>query len=96
MSTYLANPDQQPDELLIALASYVAEMRIDSPDAYESARHTLMDALGCGVLALRYPECTKLLGPIIPGTVVPNGARVPGTHYILDPVQAAFLHRHDD
>jgi 2-methylcitrate dehydratase len=49
-----------------------------------------MDALGCGVLALRYPECTKLLGPIIPGTVVPNGARVPGTHYILDPVQAAF------
>ena len=90
MSSYSANPNQQPDELLATVASYVARTRIDSPVAYDTARYTLMDALGCGMLALRYPECTKLLGPIVPGTVVPNGARVPGTRFVLDPVQAAF------
>ena len=64
--------------------------RIDSALAYETARHCLIDTLGCGLEALDYPACTKLLGPIVPGTVVPNGARVPGTSYQLDPVQAAF------
>ena len=55
-----------------------------------TARYCLIDTLGCGLEALEYPACTKLLGPIVPGTVVPHGARVPGTSYQLDPVQAAF------
>ncbi|MGO4815778.1 2-methylcitrate dehydratase, partial [Cupriavidus sp. 2MCAB6] len=64
--------------------------RVDSSLAYETARNCLLDTLGCGLEALEYPACTKLLGPVVPGTVVPNGARVPGTPYQLDPVQAAF------
>lgn len=61
-----------------------------SPNTIKTTRYILIDTLGCGFLALRYPECTKHLGPIVPGTVVPNGARVPGTSYVLDPVHAAF------
>lgn len=61
-----------------------------STEAARTAHYMLLDAIGCGLLALRYPECTKLLGPIVPETVVPHGARVPGTPYVLDPVQAAF------
>ena len=64
--------------------------KIDSEEAYDTARYCLIDTLGCGLEALAYPACTKLLGPIVPGTVVPNGAKVPGTSYQLDPVQAAF------
>ena len=64
--------------------------KIESDLAYTTARYCLIDTLGCGLEALEYPACTKLLGPIVPGTVVPNGARVPGTNYQLDPVQAAF------
>jgi 2-methylcitrate dehydratase len=79
-----------PDQELVDIADYVADCYIDSAEAYETARHCLMDALGCGLLALCYPECAKLLGPIVPGTVVPNGARVPGTQFVLDPVKAAF------
>src|SRR3546814_18477712 len=63
---------------------------IDSCLAYETARLCLIDTLGCGLEALEYPACTKLLGPIVQGTIVPNGARVPGTQFQLDPVQAAF------
>ena len=63
---------------------------IESELAYTTARHCLIDTLGCGLEALEYPACTKLLGPIVPGTTVPNGARVPGTQFQLDPVQAAF------
>ena len=63
---------------------------IKSELAYATARYCLIDTLGCGLEALDYPACTKLLGPIVPGTIVPNGARVPGTSYQLDPVQAAF------
>ena len=85
-----ANLRPGPDNELIAIADYVAHFTIDSPLAYSTARYCLMDALGCGMLAMQYPECTKLLGPIVPGTVVPHGARVPGTHYVLDPIQAAF------
>jgi len=80
----------QYDQAIIDIARYVIDYRIDSEDAYHTARLCLMDALGCGLLALRYPECTKLLGPIVPETVVDRGARVPGTDYVLDPVQAAF------
>ncbi len=79
-----------PDPVLVDIADYALNYGIESPLAYETARHCLLDTLGCGFEALLYPACTKLLGPIVPGTVVPNGARVPGTDYVLDPVQAAF------
>lgn len=79
-----------PDELFVKIAHYVTKHKIKSKLAYETARYCLMDALGCGFMALQYPTCTKLLGPVVPGIVVPNGARVPGTSYELDPIQAAF------
>ena len=78
------------DKELVAIADYVVDYQIDSQEALETARHCLMDSLGCALLALRYPECTKHLGPIVNGTIVPNGARVPGTQFVLDPVKAAF------
>jgi 2-methylcitrate dehydratase len=79
-----------PDQVLVDIADYIVNYRIESDLAYETARLCLIDTLGCGLEALEYSACTKLLGPIAPGTVVPNGARVPGTRYQLDPVQAAF------
>ncbi|OGT37489.1 MAG: 2-methylcitrate dehydratase [Gammaproteobacteria bacterium RIFCSPHIGHO2_12_FULL_37_14] len=79
-----------PDVELIAIADYVLRNNIASELALTTARFSLMDALGCAILALRYPTCTKLLGPIIPGTIVSVGARVPGTSYLLDPILAAF------
>ncbi|CAM4333074.1 bifunctional 2-methylcitrate dehydratase/aconitate hydratase [Paenibacillus alkaliterrae] len=90
MTTYMSNEKPEPDQLLVDLAEYAADVEIGSKEAYETARYCLMDTLGCGLLALRYPECTKLLGPIVPGTIVPGGARVPGTSFQLDPVTAAF------
>ena len=75
---------------MVDIADYAGSYQIDSREAYNTARLCLMDTLGCGLEALSFPACTKLLGPIVPGTVVPNGARVPGTSYILDPVTAAF------
>lgn len=81
---------EKTDVLLEEIADYVLNGEITSEEAIETARYVLMDTLGCGFLALRYPECTKHLGPIVPGTVVPNGSRVPGTSFELDPVQAAF------
>ncbi len=80
----------EPDQVLADIADYVLDYRIDSDLAYETARHCLVDTLGCGLEALDYPACVKLMGPIVPGTVVPHGARVPGTSFQLDPVQAAF------
>lgn len=80
----------EPDELLVEIADYVAGYEIESEEAYKTARYCLMDSLGCALLALRYPECSKLLGPLVAGTVVPHGARVPGMSYELDPVKAAF------
>jgi len=78
------------DPLLEHIAAYVADARIESAEAYQTARFCLMDTLGCALLALNYPACTKLLGPVVPGTVVPRGSRVPGTRFELDPVAAAF------
>ncbi|KTC65141.1 2-methylcitrate dehydratase (plasmid) [Legionella adelaidensis] len=78
------------DEEITAIAEYVLNKEIKSPLAYETARLCLMDSLGCAILALNFEECTKLLGPIVPGAELPGGARVPGTSYELDPVQAAF------
>jgi len=78
------------DRVLQTLADYALGYRVDSAEALATARNCLMDTLGCGLLALRFPECTKLLGPQVEGTLVPNGARVPGTSYRLDPVKAAW------
>ena len=79
-----------PDQVLVDIADYVANFAITSDEAYRTAHYDLLDTLGCGFEALAYPACTKLLGPVVPGTIVPNGAKVPGTPYQLDPVQAAF------
>jgi len=90
MTSYFDAARPAPDSVLTGIADYVLDYRIDSALAYETAQYCLLDTLGCGMEALDYPACTKLLGPIVPGTVVPNGAKVPGTSYQLDPVQAAF------
>jgi 2-methylcitrate dehydratase len=90
MSAPISNVRPRPDKVLTDVADYAAKYTVSSSDAYETARYCLMDTLGCGFEALEYPACTKLLGPIVRGTVVPNGARVPGTQFELDPVQAAF------
>src|SRR5688572_17678429 len=90
MSAPISNVRPKPDKVLTLIADYVNGFSIKSPEAYETARYCLMDTLGCGFEALEYPACTKLLGPIDPATVVPNGARVPGTKFQLDPVQAAW------
>lgn len=79
-----------PDQVLVDIARYVCHYEIDSEEAYDTARHCLIDTLGCGILALRFPECTKHLGPLVPGTTVRHGARVPGTSHELDPVKAAW------
>ena len=84
------NTRPEPDQVLLDIANYVCDYKVDSAEAYDTARNCLMDTLGCGLLALRFPECTKLLGPLVEGTVVPNGARVPGTQFRLDPVKAAW------
>jgi 2-methylcitrate dehydratase len=90
MPAPISNVRPAPDKVLTDIADYVTKYRIASPEAYDTARYCLMDTLGCGFEALEYPACTKLLGPIVRGTVVPNGAKVPGTQFQLDPVQAAF------
>ncbi|AOK49468.1 2-methylcitrate dehydratase [Burkholderia sp. MSMB617WGS] len=90
MSAPIPNVRPEPDSVLVDIADYVLNHRIDSALALETARHCLIDTLGCGLEALSYPACTKLLGPIVPGTIVPHGAKVPGTPFQLDPVQAAF------
>ncbi|HKD55411.1 MAG TPA: bifunctional 2-methylcitrate dehydratase/aconitate hydratase [Steroidobacteraceae bacterium] len=80
----------QPDPVLLAIADYARNFSIRSDTAYETARYDLMDTLACGFQALKYPACRKLLGPVVPGAVMTGGARVPGTSFELDPVQAAF------
>ena len=90
MSFHISNERPAPDKVIADIADYALGHEIKSDLAYETAHYCLLDTLGCGLEALEYPACTKLLGPIVPGTVVPRGARVPGTSYQLDPVQAAF------
>lgn len=85
-----ANLRPEPDSVLVDIAKYVHDHEIVSDEAYQTARYCLMDTLGCGFLALQYPACTKHLGPVVEGTVVPNGVRVPGTSFKLDPIKAAF------
>ncbi len=90
MSGTISKEVQPYDGVLVDIVDYVRTFEITSELAYATARHCLIDTLGCGLEALEYPACTKLLGPIVPGTVVPHGAKVPGTQFQLDPVQAAF------
>jgi len=90
MSAHISNVRPKPDKVLTLIADYATKFNLTSKEAYDTARYCLMDTLGCGFEALEYPACTKLLGPIAPGTVVPNGAKVPGTGFQLDPVQAAW------
>jgi 2-methylcitrate dehydratase len=90
MSAAISNTRTKPDKVLTDIATYAAKYSIKSAEAYNTARLCLMDTIGCGLEALSYPACTKLMGPIVPGTIVPNGAKVPGTTYQLDPVMAAF------
>jgi 2-methylcitrate dehydratase len=92
MSVTSASLNVRPpfDPLLAAIVDYVMDFPAENAEARDTARHCLMDTLGCGLLALNYPACTRLLGPVVPGMVVPNGSRVPGTGFVLDPVAAAF------
>jgi 2-methylcitrate dehydratase len=92
MSSYDGRSAERPppDRLLTEIANYVLGYRAESAEARRIARYCLMDTLGCGMLALGFPACTKLLGPVVPGAELARGARVPGTDYQLDPVTAAF------
>src|ERR1700756_2064700 len=90
VSSHISNERPAPDKVLTDIADYALSWEVKSDLAYSTARACLIDTLGCGLEALEYPACTKLLGPIVPGTTVPNGAKVPGTSYQLDPVQGAF------
>ena len=90
MSSHISEVRAAPDKVITDITDYVASHAVNSKEAYNTARLCLMDTLGCGLEALEYPACTKLLGPVVPGAVLPNGAKVPGTPYQLDPVTAAF------
>jgi len=90
MSQQISNIRPEPDEILVKITDYVLDYQKTSDEALKTARYCLMDTLGCGMEALQYPACTKLLGPIVPGQTINHGARVPGTNFELDPVQAAF------
>ncbi|MCW5549953.1 MAG: bifunctional 2-methylcitrate dehydratase/aconitate hydratase, partial [Opitutaceae bacterium] len=90
MSSPISNVRPPADQLLADLADYALNAQITSDEALDTARWCLADTLACGIMALAYPACTKLLGPVVPGTTIANGARVPGTAYELDPVQGAF------
>jgi len=90
MSLYISNERPAYDKVLTDIVDYVLDYEIKNEQAWKTAHYCLLDTLGCGFEALSYPACTKLLGPIVHGTIVPNGAKVPGTQFQLDPVQAAF------
>ena len=90
MSSQISNERPQPDKVLTDIVDYVLNYEIKNDLAWKTAHYCLLDTLGCGLEALTYPACTKLLGPIVQGTIVPHGAKVPGTRFQLDPVQAAF------
>ncbi|MGV3627431.1 MAG: bifunctional 2-methylcitrate dehydratase/aconitate hydratase [Betaproteobacteria bacterium] len=90
MSAHISNIRPKPDQVITDIADYAAKAKISSAEAYNTARLCLMDTLGCGFEALSYPACTKLMGPVVPGATMANGAKVPGTSFQLDPVMAAF------
>jgi 2-methylcitrate dehydratase len=90
MSSHVTKSNLPYDKEIIDIVDYVINYEIKSPVAYETAWNCLLDTLGCGLEALEYPACTKLLGPVAPGVTVKNGVKVPGTNFELDPVQGAF------
>lgn len=90
MSAHISNERPQPDKVLTDIVDYVLNYEIKNDLAWKTAHYCLLDTLGCGFEALTYPACTKLLGPVVKGTIVPNGAKVPGTSFQLDPIKAAF------
>lgn len=79
-----------PDQPMVDIADYVVDYRIDSVEAFDTARYMLLDSLACAMLAMKFPECVRHLGPLVPGATLAGGARVPGTGYELDPAQAAY------
>lgn len=90
MSAPISNVRPPPDDVLAQIADYVAARDVDSAEACDTARYCLMDSIGCALMALKYPDCTKLLGPVVPGAEMAGGARVLGLKFELDPVRAAF------
>jgi 2-methylcitrate dehydratase len=90
MSSHVSQGNQPYDQAIIDIVDYALNYEIKSPVAYETAWNCFMDTLGCGLEALEYEACTKLLGPVVPGLIVANGVKVPGTQHVLDPVQGAF------
>ncbi len=90
MGSAISNERPQPDQVLVDIVDYVLNDQIGGGVAWNTAFYCFLDTVGCGLEALTYPACTKLLGPVVAGTIVPNGARVPGTNFQLDPIQAAF------
>ena len=84
------NVRQNPDDLILKISDYVHDYEIKNDEAINTAKYCLMDTIGCGLLALTFPECKSLLGPHVEGTEVPNGVRVLGTNYKLDPIKAAW------
>lgn len=90
MSASVTTQHQEYDQVIQDITDYVLKMDISSERAYDTAYYCFLDTLGCGMEALEYPACKKMLGPVVPGTIVPNGAKVPGTQFQLDPIQAAF------
>ena len=90
MSSHVVKNNQPYDQPIIDIVDYVLNYEIKSPVAYETAWNCFMDTLGCGFESLGYEACRKLLGPVVPGLTVANGVKVPGTQYVLDPVQGAF------
>ncbi|CAB4683994.1 unannotated protein [freshwater metagenome] len=90
MSSAISKSDQPFDQEIVDIVDYVLNFTVESPLAYETAWNCLLDTIGCGLEALEYPACTKLLGPLVEGITFNNGVRVPGTNYELDPVQGAF------
>jgi 2-methylcitrate dehydratase len=90
MSSHVSQGNQPYDQAIIDIVDYALNYEIKSPVAYETAWNCFMDTLGCGLEALEYEACTKLLGPVAAGVTVANGVKVPGTKHVLDPVQGAF------
>ncbi|KAG9103891.1 ATP-binding cassette transporter CGR1, partial [Ceratobasidium sp. 392] len=80
----------EPDQVVKDIADYVHDFEVTSELAWETARLCLIDTIGCGLEGLRFKECARLLGPVVEGTTVPNGTKVPGTNYQLDPIRGAF------
>ncbi|MGH6640165.1 MAG: MmgE/PrpD family protein, partial [Polaromonas sp.] len=90
MSAHISNVRPEWDQVIVDIVDYALGHEVKSELAYATARNILIDTLGCGLEALEYPAACKLMGPVVKGTVVPHGAKVPGTQFQLDPVQAAF------